>query len=254
MKILLMLLALSSAALAVDFKEQAFDNAHTLFRSATNAAMYAEAAAQYEHLIHEEGIRNGDLFYTTGNSWFMAGDLGRAILNYRRAEHYLPRDKDVQYNLAAALQARADLIPEKDPHPFVANFLGWHIGTSTAFRGWSFALVWLVFWLAGSWSLRTDKKEARITAGIAGVLSAALLLSLVVDGVARHRRNPGVITAPETLARKGNGEMYSLAFMDPLHAGTEFHVLETRGDWLHVRLDDGQRCWISAQAAEPVKL
>jgi len=46
---------------------------------------------------------------------------------------------------------------------------------------------------------------------------------------------------------------YEASFKDPLHAGTEFVLVEQRNDWLHVELPDGRRCWLPAQAAGLVR-
>ncbi|WP_372807115.1 hypothetical protein [Pontiella sp.] len=241
-------------ALAADYRLTTLETAQGMFQSATNSAMYAAAAQQFEFLVEEEGVRNGRLFYTLGNSWFMANDLGRAILNYRRAEHYLPGNADVQHNLASALALRTDLIPKQEPSPLAAKLLGWHLNSSTTLRWWLFAFCWLLFWSACFWTSRTPKKEARITAAATGVLSAILLASLLADAIMARRAHPGVIVAREVLARKGDGTMYAPAFLEPLHSGTEFRLLEERTDWWHVRLADGQSCWIPAGAAETVKL
>ena len=243
---------MAGGADAADYQLQTLESAHGLFRSATNSTMFAEAARQYEFLVNEEGVRNGHLFYTMGNSWFMAGDVGRAILNYRRALERLPTDADVRHNLNAARALRADLIPTKKPRPIVARFFGWHLHTPTAARWWLFAAVWLVFWGAWLWTRRSTKKEARITAAATGVLSLVLLGSLIVDAVVKRRAAPGVIVANEAMARKGDGEMYAPAFLEPLRSGTEFQRLESRGEWWHIRLADGQTCWIRAAAAETV--
>ena len=122
----LFLLLVSTAALsaAENYQVRMLADAHALFKSATNQTLYAEAADKYEFLIREEGIRNGDLFYNAGNSWFMAGDAGRAILNYRRAEQRIPNDRNLQHNLKSALELKKDLIPEREPHPMAARFLG----------------------------------------------------------------------------------------------------------------------------------
>jgi SH3-like domain-containing protein len=88
----------------------------------------------------------------------------------------------------------------------------------------------------------------------AGLLSIALIGSLLVEGLSKHRASPGVILSTEVVARKGDGEMYELAFLDPLHAGTEFQRLEVRGTWWHIRLANGQACWIPARAAEVIAL
>jgi hypothetical protein len=249
-----LLLITALPAVAVDYNVQTLEKAHGLFRSATNTTMYAEAARQYEYLVEEEGIRNGHLFYTLGNSWFMAGDVGRAILNYRRAEQRMPNNTDVRHNLESALGLRADLIPEKEPHPLAAKLLGWHLNTSTPLRGWLFAFCWLLFWGAWFWMGRTTKKEARITVAATGVLSAILLASLLAESVMERRAQPGVIVAREVLARKGDGTMYAPAFLEPLHSGAEFQCLENRGTWWQVRLADGQTCWIPSDAADTVAL
>lgn len=241
-------------ASAADYQLQTLETAHGLFRTATNSNMYAEAAKQYEYLVAEEGIRNGHLFYTLGNSWFMAGDVGRAILNYRRAEQYLPNHTDLKHNLNAALELRTDLIPAKTSHPMTSRLLGWHFETSSALRGGLFAFCWLVFWGAWFWMSRSPKKEARITTWIAGLLSILLLASLLAETFTKKRAQAGVILAKEVLARKGDGSMYAPAFLEPLHSGTEFQCLELRKSWWHIRLADGQTCWIPAHAAETVSL
>ncbi len=63
-----------------------------------------------------------------------------------------------------------------------------------------------------------------------------------------HHRNPpgrhGVIVAREAAVRKDNGDSYALQLAQPLRSGTEFTVLETRGVWLRVRLENGAQGWI----------
>ena len=93
-----------------------------------------------------------------------------------------------------------------------------------------------------------------MTAAFTGALSALLLASLVAETVAGHRMAAGVIVAGEITARKGDGERYAPAFQEPLHSGTEFNNLETRGEWRHIRLADGQTCWIPLRAAETVDM
>jgi len=251
---LFFLALLAGTACAADYRLQTLEQANGMFHAATNATMYAEAAQQYEYLVEEEDIRNGQLFYTLGNAWFMAGDTGRAILNYRRAEQYLPNNADVRHNLETALEQRIDLIPGKPPAPLAAKLLGWHFNSSATLRGWLFAICWLVFWGAWFWRRRNRKKEALVAMVAAGVLSMAFMGSLLTESLLKHRAEPGVVVAPEVLARKGDGEMYELAFLDPLHSGTEFQRVEERGAWWKIRLADSQTCWIPSRSAKTVAL
>jgi len=61
----------------------------------------------------------------------------------------------------------------------------------------------------------------------------------------------GVVTA-EVVARQGDGRNYQPSFTAPLHAGTEFRLLEKRTSWLRVELNDGRQCWLPAQSCELV--
>jgi len=237
---------------AQDFNLQTLEKAHSLFRAATNQTMFAKAAKQYELLVNEEKIRNGYLYYNVGNAWFMAGDIGRAILNYRRAEKYLPHNDDLKNNLEFARQQRIDVIPEKKHSSLVDTLFGWHYKTSTTTRWWLFAFCYLLTWGGWIWARRSHRNEIRIAATAATLLAAVLAVSLLSEVIISSHIQDGVILSNEVIARKGDGEIYAPAFQEPLHAGTEFQLLEKREGWWHIRLADSQSCWIPANSAETV--
>ncbi|MEK7757114.1 MAG: tetratricopeptide repeat protein, partial [Planctomycetota bacterium] len=58
------------------------DRARQLFR----------ASAQRFSSIAAAGVVNGRLEFNIGNCHLQAGDVGRAILHYRRAQRLIPRD------------------------------------------------------------------------------------------------------------------------------------------------------------------
>jgi len=60
----------------------------------------------------------------------------------------------------------------------------------------------------------------------------------------------GVITARQIVARQGDGQNYPASFKEPLHAGTEFDLLERRVGWLHIKLSDDSDTWIPDNSAE----
>jgi SH3-like domain-containing protein len=61
-----------------------------------------------------------------------------------------------------------------------------------------------------------------------------------------------VILAKEVEIRKGDGTAYQRSYVDPLHDGTEFRLLEDRAGWYFILLPDGRRGWIPGTAAEMV--
>ena len=68
---------------------------------------YAEAAQQYEALTGL-GYRDAAVYYNLGNAYMEDDDLGRAILNYLRAEELSPRDPDIIANLDLARSRTVD--------------------------------------------------------------------------------------------------------------------------------------------------
>ena len=68
---------------------------------------FSGAAQQYEALI-DSGYEDAVLYYNLGNAYFKNGDLGRAVLNYLRAEELSPRDADIRANLEFARARTVD--------------------------------------------------------------------------------------------------------------------------------------------------
>ncbi|NJN94350.1 MAG: tetratricopeptide repeat protein [Anaerolineales bacterium] len=71
------------------------------------AGDYAEASAIYEAIL-DSGLSHSSVYYNLGNAYFKQGDLGRAILNYRRAQSLDPRDGDIAVNLSIARAQTVD--------------------------------------------------------------------------------------------------------------------------------------------------
>jgi hypothetical protein len=84
---------------------------------------------------------------------------------------------------------------------------------------------------------------------VALVLLSCLLASVVTESIQRSNTVSGVVTVSEIVARQGDGPNYAPSFEAPLHAGTEFEVLEQRPGWLHIELSDGSEGWIPDDAA-----
>ena len=73
---------------------QQFDQANKLYEE----GKYSEAAAMYEKAV-KAGQVSAALCFNLGNASFKAGQSGRALVWYRRAEALSPRDPDIQANL-----------------------------------------------------------------------------------------------------------------------------------------------------------
>jgi len=237
--------------------QQLFQEANSLFRrgnelSRTDPAgardSYRAAVIRFERIVDEGGIRNGKLFYDIGNAYFRLNDLGRAILHYRRAAQFLPGDTNLTQNLRYARSRRIDQMEEKQQTQVLKTLLFWHYDLSQRTRAALFAGFFAAFWMLASLRLFFADRVPRALPAACGGVALLFLGSLVLEA-ASGSQGGGVILAEQVVARKGDGDTYEPSFNEPLHAGTEFALLENRGEWYQIELADGQRCWIPATAA-----
>lgn len=258
----LALLPLTARCLTRGEAEETFRQANALFRQANDASakdpaaahnLYTQAAMRFERLAGEGGIRNGTIYYNLGNTYFRLGDLGRAILNYRRARLLSPGDPDLNRNLEEARSRRADRIVEPEPQLILKTLFFWHYDVPLRWKRGLFLACWLLLWGFAAFSLFARRGALKWAMAAAGVLSALWLGSLIVDQVALVRDRSGVVIASEVTARKGDGEAYQPSFQEPLHAGAEFTLLSKRPGWWGVRLPDGRDCWVPESSAALVR-
>jgi hypothetical protein len=199
----------------------------------------------YEKIIDQGGIQNAKLYYNLANAYLLKEDLGRAILNYRRAEKLDHSDLNIQKNLTFARARRVDHVETSTQRRVLTTLFFWHydfsLGTKFLLASVCFAALCAVLTLV-VW--RGRGSVTVVSAVLLGVLWAAFLTSTFVQTRRQAATHPGVITALEVVARQGDGPNYPPSFKDPLHAGMEFELIEHRPGWYHIELSDGADAWI----------
>ena len=215
--------------------------------------LYTKAIMRFERIAGEGGIHNGKLYYNIGNAYFRMGDIGRAILNYCRAERLIPHDENVRQNLSFAREKRLDKIEEKEETRVLKTLFFWHYDTPAKMRLTLFAMLFALVWICASIRLFFKRPFLGWAQVIAALLAALFLGSLVVESITGSRSVKGVILAEEVIARKGDGLTYQPSYKEPLHSGTEFRLIEERGSWLQIELSDGRRSWVPQRCAALVK-
>ena len=212
-----------------------------------------KALLRFERLVEEGNIRNGKLFYNIGNIHFQLRDIGRAILNYRRAELYLPNDLNLRKNLAFAQSMRQDRLEEKQQEKILKTLFFFHYDLSVKVRIIIFAIFYVGLWFFAG--LKIFSRRPFINWGLGITLLIVILFgsSLISDKYFAGDNLQGVLLDAKVTARQGNSHSYQPSFKEPLHGGTEFNLLEDRGAWWQIELTDGRTCWIPAQSGELVR-
>ncbi|NOY69375.1 MAG: hypothetical protein GXP53_07785, partial [Deltaproteobacteria bacterium] len=259
---LILCLPVAAKQLAPSKAAALFYKANEIFLQANRTAqkdrekaksLYLRAAMTYEQITGPTGIENGRLYYNTANAFFRAGDTGRAILNYLRAKAYIPNDKNLRDNLAYARATRQDRIIEKTETRVFKTLFFWHYDLPVTVRIIVFEIFFALIWILSAGRRFFKKAVPAALLYMAVFISIMFGASLCATAYAQKTVRPGVIVDESVTARKGNGESYAKSFDRRLHAGTEFVLIEKRGNWLNVSLPDGRTCWVPAQSAEMVR-
>lgn len=219
-----------------------FQAAQETFDRATKPDDFVKSALLDQEIIDRWGP-SGAVFYNQGNSWMQAGQPGRAVAAYRQAQRYSPRIPFLDANLATALgDAQAARRPIIETILFWQNWLSYaeKFYLAAAAACMVFALGVVMLFASGRWLRRLT------WAGV--TLLAIFAFSAGYDWYRFDATQHGVVIQPQTIARKGNAATYEPAFNKPLSEATEFRLIEPRGDWLLVRLPDGNEGWIENRA------
>ncbi len=211
-----------------------------------------QAASLYERTIKENGIRNGYLYYNLGNCYFQLGEIGKAILNYRRAEKLIPSYRRLKHNLASARGRRKDNIEKAQIRSIARTIFFWHSLMSLRTKIVVFSMLFSIIWILLLVKLFSDKALVRWVLTVCIFFTLVFGASAALEFYARHSVRFGVIVAEETVPRKGPGESYEASFKEPLHEGIEFRLRDRQAKWFRIELDNGAQCWVHSRYVEPI--
>ena len=238
-----------------------FSEANTLFNQANAKALKTPAQAQsdyrsailsYQFLVDQENVSSPELFTNLGNAYFFSGDHGRAVLNYQHALALDPLQDDVRHNLRYVRTITVDELPKTRTQKVIRALTFWHrwsVVARTSLFGIAHVSMWVL--IALLFYRRIRWHFAAVVAG--GAIALVFGVSLLVSQQAWDNPVDGVVTDHEVIARQGDGHIYDSAFSSSLHAGTEFSLIEQRGDWYHARLLDGTTCWLPEKSVSMIR-
>ena len=210
---------------------------------------YQEAIDGYLRLIGN-GYVNGHLYYNLGNAYFRSGQLGRAILNYKRAQLLIPRDADLNFNLRYALDQTQDAISPAQNYLKQAFF--WLADITFRELMWGFAVLNIMFW--GILVLRLFVRP-EWTYYVFIVLLIFWLVGGASLGVKWHQLKTdlrAVILAEEVDVLAGPDAGDTVLFK--LHEGAIIQQERTEDSWSLIRMSDGKRGWVKSDDIAKVLL
>ncbi len=207
--------------------------------------LYAEgkfpaAAAAYETIL-QTGAQSPALLFNCGNAEFKAGNVGKAIAAFQRAELLAPRDAEIRANLDF-VRNQVQGATRRENH--WQNWLG--TLTLNEWTGLAVGAFWSTFILLAAKQLRPALaprlKNATLTLLVLTIFSGAIL---AVQTMNHFSSSTAVVIAAEATARSGPFDDAQNAFTT--HNGAELSVLGRHDGWVQVADATGKNGWMSVK-------
>jgi len=186
------------------------------------------------------------LYYNLGNANFKTGSIPGAILYYEKALLLKPFNEDIRYNLGIA---RTYITDEFETVPEIF-FVKWIKGISLLLNSNNWAITSLVLFILSlvlillylfSSIVRTKKISFLI--GLAFLfLSAFSIFLSYTNHVITHKRPFAIVFTPVITGKSSPDDGGLDLFV--IHDGTKVKIEDQIGEWIEVRLSDGNIGWI----------
>jgi tetratricopeptide (TPR) repeat protein len=219
---------------------------------------YIKGDYQQAIQIYEELLCNGEaaeVYYNLGNSYYKAGDIAKAILNYEWALLLQPGNADVRANLELA---RAKTVDKVEPTPEIF-FVTWGkaLVNTMSSNQWAYvSIVAFVLLMVAVVVFVMAKSVALKKTGFFGgiVMLVVVILANLFASQQKSRlenRNSAIVITPSVSVRSTPSESGTALFV--LHEGHKVEINDSSmKSWKEIRLEDGKVGWVPDSSIEVI--
>ena len=211
---------------------------------AYDSKKYKEAIENYEKLVNG-GYKSYQLFFNLGNSYYRNNEVGKAIYYYELARKLEPNDEDVRINLTKASARTIDKIDSKEN--FFINAVKTNVLSTFSTNTWAWfsivtlflaAVLFFIFITIGNVAAK------RVSFLFSSVFLVLFFVTYFLGYSAvqsKHQNKFAIILSREVKIM--NEPTVSGTTKFSLHEGTKIRVVENNGDWVLIKLDNGNEGW-----------
>lgn len=200
--------------------------------------------------IYNTGYRSANLDYNIGNAYFKLNNTPFAILFFERAYLLNPADENINYNLQIARTLTVDRFQEIPELFFVKwyNFMALVLSTNT------WAIISIVAFIITLLFLSLYIYSSKFRQKVIGfwfavfffILSLASLTFTIRNKTLVYDSHKAIILSPIVSGKSSPDSSGTDLFV--LHEGTKVSVEDEVGNWLEIRLSDGNIGWVPANS------
>lgn len=264
--LLISLVAFGQDSLSVDSLKESGVGSHTEFSASSSGdATKAEGDSAYMKNdfasaihIYETLLNKGEaaeVYYNLGNSYYKAGDIAKAILNYERALLLQPGNTDIRANLEIARAKTIDKV-EAVPDIFFVTWTRALINSMSVDAWATCGVISFILLIASLYFFIFSKQTVLKKVGfIGGLLFLTIVILANIFATSQKdrllNRDSAIVMNPSVTVRSTPNEGGTSLFI--LHEGSKVNLKDnSMKEWKEIRLEDGKVGWVPASAIEVI--
>lgn len=214
---------------------------------------FKQAIDVYNQLLMTN-LESPEVYFNLGNAYYKTNQYTQAILNYERAKLLSPDDEDIDFNLEVANQHVLDSIQDL-PGIFIVRW--WDsLVNSQPTDTWAVISIisfLLCLTLAGLYFFARSGDMRRAAFWSACFLIAISLFSWSFAARQKSRlvnHTYAIVMQPTVTVKSSPSEKGTNLFV--IHEGLKVKITDKLGDWLEVRIANGNKGWLLTESIEKI--
>ena len=199
-------------------------------------------------------MESPEVYFNLGNAYFKTKQYTLAILNFERAKLLSPDDEDINFNLQVANQHLVDSIQEL-PGIFIVRWWNSLVNSQTTdeWAVWSiFSFIVFLVMLGFYFFARTSEvKRITFWSGCFLIFFTIFSWSFAAkqkSSLVNHAF--AIVMEPTVTVKSSPSEKGTNLFV--IHEGLKVRITDKLGDWLEIRLADGNKGWLQTESIERI--
>ena len=216
-------------------------------------SQFDTAIVLYEKIV-KSGFIAPEVYFNLGNSYYKKKDVSNAVLNYERARKLNPGDDDINFNLQLSqtmVLDKINIIPEF----FITRW--WH-GFTQVMSSDSWAILSIILFILALVAvlayLFARIYWLKVVSFWFGVVFFAFSLisfgnSYILKQNSENQSGAIVMSASVTLKSSPDDKGTDLFV---LHEGSKVLIIDNVGEWLKIKISDGNSGWLKKGEVEVI--
>jgi len=199
-------------------------------------------------------IESPEVYFNLANAYYKTKQYPLAILNYERAKLLSPDDEDIDFNLQVANQYVVDAIQEL-PGIFIVRWWNSLVNSQTTDTWAIISIISFIVFLImlGIYFFAKSGDIKRISFWSGCLL---ILLTIFTWWFAAQQKNRmvnhnyAIVMQPTVTIKSSPSEKGTNLFV--IHEGLKVRITDRIGDWVEIKLADGNKGWLTTETIEPI--